>query len=290
MRTVPRVALYAAAVGAVAGAAALAGAAVDPLRDADAMPPAHGEAAGHTPADAAGHAEGAPPGLAVAAAGLVLEPEMTRLPRGTPTEIAFRIRDAEGRPVTRFDMTHERRMHVIVVRRDLTGFQHLHPRMRPDGRWTVPVRLPAAGAYRLYADFRSEGHEHTLAADLAVPGPFAPAALPPARPEAADGPYRVTLRPEGLGDGGAAHLAFAVRREGRAVTDIAPYLGADGHLVALREGDGAFLHVHPEEGDGTPGVIRFGATFPSPGRYRLFLQFRHDGAVRTVAHTVEVPR
>jgi hypothetical protein len=59
--------------------------------------------------------------------------------------------------------------------------------------------------------------------------------------------------------------------------------------VALREGDLAFLHVHPEESD-EPATIRFGATLPSPGRYRLFLQFKHDGAVRTVAHTLVVPR
>ena len=66
-----------------------------------------------------------------------------------------------------------------------------------------------------------------------------------------------------------------------------PYLGADGHLVALREGDLAFLHAHPEESD-EPGVIRFEASLPSPGRYRLFLQFKHRGEVRTVAHTLEV--
>ena len=58
------------------------------------------------------------------------------------------------------------------------------------------------------------------------------------------------------------------------------YLGAGGHLVALREGDMAFLHVHPT-GDGPS----FAATFPTPGRYRLVLQFRHDGRVRTVAFT-----
>jgi hypothetical protein len=73
------------------------------------------------------------------------------------------------------------------------------------------------------------------------------------------------------------------------VSDLQPYLGADGHLVALREGDLAFLHVHPEEGS-APGEIRFAAEFPSAGRYRLFLQFRHSETVRTVAHTIEVPR
>lgn len=73
------------------------------------------------------------------------------------------------------------------------------------------------------------------------------------------------------------------------MTGIEPYLGADGHLVALREDDLAFLHVHPGDPDGRAGVIGFAAALPSPGGYRLFLQFTHDGRVGTVAHTVAVP-
>ena len=34
--------------------------------------------------------------------------------------------------------------------------------------------------------------------------------------------------------------------------------------------------------------VRFAATFPTEGRYRLFLQFRHEGRVHTVAFTHEV--
>lgn len=63
--------------------------------------------------------------------------------------------------------------------------------------------------------------------------------------------------------------------------------GADGHMVALPEDDPAFLHVHPEDPD-VPGRIRFAAEPAAAGRYRLFLRFTHDGAVRTVAHTLEV--
>ena len=79
-------------------------------------------------------------------------------------------------------------------------------------------------------------------------------------------------------------LRFTLTRDGRTVTPE-PYLGARGHLVALREGDLAFLHVHP-----TGDHADFEATFPTPGRYRLFLQVRVDGVVRTAAFTVEVPR
>ena len=45
-------------------------------------------------------------------------------------------------------------------------------------------------------------------------------------------------------------LTARVTRDGEPVTDLEPYLAAYGHLVALREGDLAYLHVHP---DGEPG-------------------------------------
>ena len=80
-------------------------------------------------------------------------------------------------------------------------------------------------------------------------------------------------------------LRFTVTKDGRPVA-VEPYLGAGGHLVALREGDLAFLHVHPVE-HANGGSIAFAATFPTEGKYRLFLQFRVAGRVQTVAFTQE---
>jgi hypothetical protein len=85
-------------------------------------------------------------------------------------------------------------------------------------------------------------------------------------------------------------VTLTVRRNGRPVTDLEPYLGAYAHLVVLRAGDLGYLHVHPdgEPGDGRtaagPGIA-FHAEVPSPGTYRLFLDFKHRGAVRTAEFT-----
>ena len=58
---------------------------------------------------------------------------------------------------------------------------------------------------------------------------------------------------------------------------------AKGHLVALRQGDLAYLHVHPDANS-----LRFMAVFPTAGTYRLFLQFKVHGGVHTAAFTQEV--
>jgi hypothetical protein len=79
-------------------------------------------------------------------------------------------------------------------------------------------------------------------------------------------------------------LSFAVTRNGKPVADLQPYLGARGHLVVLREGDLAYLHVHPtDEADAVGHVVGFAATVPSVGGYRLYLDFRVDGVVRTAS-------
>ena len=269
-----RIALFAAALAVLFGGALALGSAVDPdVRDAEAE---HG-------ADAGGH-EAAPAGqrgLAVAQDGLRLVIDQATFPRAHTREISFRILDDAGVPVTEFDEEHERRMHVIVVRRDLTGYQHLHPRMAPDGTWSVGLRLDRPGIYRFYADFTLGEGPITLASDLTVPGASRPADLPEPAGVASAGDYEVELSEDG------DDVAFTVTRDGAPVDDIQPYLGARGHLVVLREGDLAYLHVHPED-EATEGrEIRFRVEYPSAGHFRMFLQFKHEGRIHTTAFTKE---
>jgi hypothetical protein len=225
-------------------------------------------------------------GLAVAENGLRLVIDDPQPRRGAADELRFRIADREGRAVRDFDVEHTKRMHVIVVRRDLTGFQHLHAAMSPDGTWSTPLRLPDAGSYRVFADFSHAGRPTTLAGDLRADGAADLQALPAPQPVAtSDGGYDVRLAAGAARPGRETMLRFTVTKNGRPVA-VEPYLGAGGHLVALREGDLAFLHVHPFE-HANGNSIGFGATFPTEGNYRLFLQFRVAGRVQTVAFTQE---
>jgi hypothetical protein len=183
-----------------------------------------------------------------------------------------------------FDVEHAKRMHVILVRRDLAGFQHLHPRQRADGSWTVRARIPQGGSYRLFADFSRDGRARTLGTDLAVTGPSSLRALPAPATRATAGDLTVTQRAAPSRAGRETDLNYTVTRAGRRVA-TQPYLGARGHLVALREGDLAFLHVHPDR-----DRLSFGTRFPSAGRYRLFVQVKVAGRVHTAAFTREVAR
>ncbi|BAJ29413.1 MULTISPECIES: hypothetical protein [Kitasatospora] len=292
MNTALKVTVFTAGLAAAFTAAYGVGHAVGPA-PAPARPhaahAAHG-AQGEEPAAARGdHQVG---GLQIADRGYVLSLQRTIVPAGGPTELSFRVLAPDGSPLTEYRPSHEKELHLIVANRDLTDFQHLHPVRAADGTWTAPATLPEAGDYRVFADFTpaAETDPLTLGADLRAAGDYRPAALPQTgRTVTVDG-YTLTLAGE-LTPGRPGRLAFTVSRDGRPVTDLDPYLAAYGHLVVLRAGDLGYLHVHPEgaPGDGAtaPGPeVDFTATAPSPGEYRLFLDFRHGGAVHTAAFTL----
>jgi hypothetical protein len=273
MHTSRKLAAYAAALAAVLGASVAAGAAMEPT----------GLAAAEPTEEHGGMPEGmaALPGLASADEGLRLVPVTDVQRLGATERYRFQVLGENG-VVTEFDVEHTKRMHMIVVRRDFAGFRHLHPAMAGDGTWSVPLTVDRPGTYRVFADFVVDGDKHTLGTDLFVGGAADPQPLPAPSPmaDAGDG-YTVELhgRPAA---GGESELTFVVRRHGVVVRDLTEYLGARGHLVALRDGDLAYLHVHADE-----ERLAFEAELPTAGAYRLFLQFRHRGDVRTAAFTID---
>jgi hypothetical protein len=240
---------------------------------------------------AAAHHESVPGGVLVSAKGFTLEPLRTRFAAGVPSQLEFQIRDDAGNAVASFEDAHDAPLHLIVVRRDLTLFQHLHPELRPGGRWSVDLTLKEAGFYRVFADFVTGGETLTLGVDIVAEGPLRVSDVDTPNATARVQGYDVTMQPDTLRVGQPTGLSFAVRRDGHPVRDLEPYLGAMGHLVALRRGDLAYLHVHPMPA-GNPGVIDFHAEFPTAGQYRLFVQFAHAGSVQTVDFEarVEYPR
>lgn len=113
-------------------------------------------------------------------------------------------------------------MHLIVVRRDLSGFQHLHPEIDDSGTWRSPVRLASGGAWRMFADFSVDGIQKTLGIDVLADGEFRAEPLPAPATSTRVGELLVEL-----GQLGGAHgsvLRFAITRGGAPVP-LETYLG-----------------------------------------------------------------
>jgi hypothetical protein len=266
---------YGLLLAAVLGGGAAVGAAAGPIDVGDGEPHevSEGEAAVGSGLPAGG--------LLVAQDGYTFAPEDRLADAG---RFAFTITGADGLPVEAYELLHDRELHLIVASRDLQSYAHLHPERDAEGEWSVDLPELPAGSYRAFADFQPDGaDQYTLGVDLTAPGAAtAPAPLLPRLTDVVDG-YEVSLDP--APSGSTTEVTVTVQRSGQVVT-TEPYLGAAGHLVALRDGDLAYLHVHPLD-DEPEGPVRFAVEVPSAGTYALFFDFQINADVRTASFVIE---
>ena len=206
------------------------------------------------------------------------------------TTLRFTIADVRGRTITTFQEEQTKLLHLIVVRDDLTGYQHLHPEVDAKGTWTVPVTFAHGGTYRVVADFvpvidgKSYGRT-VVTGKLAVEGDNTPVPLPaPATSTTVDG-YTVALQGT-LNATSESAVTFTITDATGKPATLGTYLGAYGHLVAFAAKDLAYVHIHPQEAETTTGTIMFEGQVAAPGPHRLFLQFSAAGTVHTAEFTL----
>lgn len=246
---------------------------------------AHGD---HDEAESS-EAAAALPGLSLSASGYRLSPISAPHEVGEAGELSFSVLDEHGEAVLEYTEEHEKDLHLIVVRGDGAEFRHVHPEIDAEGTWSIPWTWEQAGGYRVFADFIPGDAEDglTLTRSLNIGGEFTVEHGHDDVREAQAGDFDVQLEGD-LFVGGGSTLTLSVTRDGEDVTEIQPYLGAFGHLVALREGDLAYLHVHPEGAEPQPGELSgpsvdFATEAPTAGRYLLYFDFQVGDEVHTAA-------
>lgn len=235
-----------------------------------------------------------PKGLSLGVAGYVLSPVDAPATIGAAGTLSFQVQDRTGAAVVDYETAHNKKLHLIVTRLDGSQFRHVHPELdSATGTWSIPWQWTAAGSYRVFADFTpaaADAPSLTLSRIVQVAGEFSPVEPEPSMISTVDG-FEVTIN-GGLVAGSTSELTVSVSRDGEPVTTLEPYLGAFGHLVALRAGDLAYMHVHAAGGEPTagatsgPGIV-FAAEAPTAGRYLLYLDFQVDGRVHTAEFVLD---
>jgi len=239
-----------------------------------------------------------PPGLSLAQDGYTLSAVRAPGAANDRGSLSFNIAGPSGTPLLDYATVHDKQLHLIVVRSDGQHFAHVHPVLdQATGIWSTPWTWKAAGTYRVFADFQpaqAASTKLTLSRVVDVAGEVAPAPSLTTRTLDEIAGYTVELN-GALTAGVSKELTAKVTRDGEPVTTLQPYLGAYGHLVALREGDLAYLHVHPEGAEPLEGrtggpAVSFAATAPTAGRYLLYLDFKVDDTVHTATFVVDAAR
>lgn len=203
-----------------------------------------------------------------------------------PLMLTLSVRDPNtGKIVSQFEIVHEKLMHVFVVSENLEYFAHVHPTLQSDGRFTLPLRFPYGGMYRMLADFYPAGAVPQLAVStIFVAGRATPARLTPSLTPCRSTNLTATLRtePEQLLAGLESRLTFSLNP----ADNLQTYLGAWGHMLAASSDLIDLLHIHPFLVN--RGEIQFNIIFPRPGLYRIWTQFQRSGTVNTTVFTVPV--
>ena len=198
--------------------------------------------------------------------------------------------------MTDYVVDQTKKLHLYLIRIDLTGFQHLHPALGGSGTWSVPVTISNPGDYRVVADFTADTSAgpalHILGAPLKAPGNWSKESTPPVTAVATVDGYAVNVAGR-LRAGVESPLIMRITRGGEPVTNLQPYLGVWSHLSAFRAGDLAFLHLHPTQQPMTgmsmdsPQLLAFKADVRSAGTYEVFVQFQTGGRLHTAALTLK---
>lgn len=212
---------------------------------------------------------------------------------GQNVDISIQINDKSGKPIQDFEIEHEKKMHLIVVSKDLSFFNHIHPDYKNNGLFTITTKFPNGGTYNLIADFVPKGSVKTTQKhSLQVAGD-----VPPQQPIQPDANLtktvagkEVTLTFDNKPQAGTeVTLTFNIKdaQSKNPITNLQPYLGAIGHVVILSADSEQYLHVHPMDSGSGPNAV-FQTTFPNNGVYKIWGQFQHENNVFVVPFVVQV--
>jgi major membrane immunogen (membrane-anchored lipoprotein) len=210
------------------------------------------------------------------------------------TSIKINIQDADGKAIRDFDINHEKKMHLIVVSKDLSFFNHIHPEYKGEGSFEIVSKFPNPGDYKLIADYIPSGGSATTQSEWITVSGTAP------EPEEIAPAAELTTTVDGIGASldfdhlmadRDVSLTFTLEdaKTKEPISDLQPYLGAVGHVVILSEDAERYLHVHPTDEDATGPKAEFMTKFPDSGVYKIWGQFQRNDKIYTIPFVVNVP-
>ena len=233
------------------------------------------------------------------------EPAMLEAGKPGKFSLTPKIKGNESVPVP-LDIEHDKKMHLIVVSKDLAYFDHIHPEFQGTGNYDIKVlgkderftarfanetRFDAGGEYVLFADYRPTGANHQLERiGISVAGtPYKNQQFTAQKVTSVTDGYEITFEPEGgkFVNEGTMHIAAVIKKDGKEVSadQFENYLGAKAHIVVVSEDTQDYLHVHPEVVDGR---LDLHTTFGRIGVFRAWLQFKTEGQIHTADFTLLV--
>ncbi|HYW19273.1 MAG TPA: hypothetical protein VE956_08155 [Nodularia sp. (in: cyanobacteria)] len=203
--------------------------------------------------------------------------------------ILIDVQDLDGKAIANFDTFQEKLMHLILVSNDLQFFSHLHPTYKENGQFEVAAPFPQAGGYTFFSDYKPAGQtEQVSVLKTQVTGnSIASPEIDLNRNKTFNNTkVNLAVSEPTVKVGKEVTIMFKLQDtfNNQPLTDLQPYLGERGHLVILRQSTPLkakdYIHAHALK-DAPVGQVHFMASFPQPGKYKLWGQFNRNGKIVT---------
>jgi hypothetical protein len=204
-------------------------------------------------------------------------------------------------PASSLQIEHEKLMHVVGVRSDMNEFFHIHPKPSADaGVFAIDYAFKKPGLYKIWSDVKKDGEIHLYGhpeVNVVGDGQREEKKVSFARNVVA-GNYQLSLNAaDTIVQNKEAELSFDIHTLNGQEINVENFLGAQMHLVFIKDDWSEFIHTHPDShAHSNSGIIQtvladeghehtatddevitFHATFPSAGLYKAFAQFRPQG-------------
>ncbi len=181
---------------------------------------------------------------------LLVAPEKPESEAKTKLEFVVKIRPSgESVKETDLELQHEKKMHVIGVRDDLTNFFHIHPevKVKDSGLFTVEHIFKEPGSFKIWSEIKYAGENHAFGhpiVQVAGEGPTSKLEKEIVKNRIVDN-YQITLdyAEIGLGDN---HIDFKITDSLGRPAKLENYLGEKMHLAMISEDLREFIHTHPD--------------------------------------------
>ncbi len=234
-----------------------------------------------------------------------------------PVTVNFQLLDMKLRkPITdqNLSVVHERLIHMFIFDPALKEFYHVHPTF--DGnQWTVSkdiddtsdLNIKVSGEYWVWMQgtLKDDQEEFSVSTRLEVVGGEPANRLPPLLGDVRqgnDGNSVATLSKERFRAKRMVMATLNISRSDLTEPSLTPFLGAKAHVIGVLSDGDTLVHVHPVEidhddghhGHGghnpapNPNELMLHFNFPERGEYRLWVQFKDDGVLKTVPLSVQV--
>lgn len=210
----------------------------------------------------------------------------------TSNNLTITITDSNKKPVSEFDMNHGKQMHLVIVSKDLSKYQHVYPVYEGKGIFKASISFPQDGDFQLIAKFVPKGQSETVQAH-GVSVTENKTLVPDKALVRIVGDNRVSLKLDSkVKAKQEATLTFSFQDiyTKKPVTDLQPYLGSAGHVFILNQDGNEYLDVYPTNGNVKGPNVVFRTTFPSAGVYKIWGEFQRNNRVITVPFVVEVSK